>query len=220
MNEHRIIYPKHPVKITICKSCGDHTYLGRWRRDPSERNLNNDLKKLIIRSIRVERGKLISINVPYVNSEDLMKKDKGILVDALVYIDFFDVENAFKIFIPMDIDVKLCDRCIKEKIENYDAILQVRWARGVGEELRSEIYKLIYEVLERAYYRGGDYRIIKTEDRPYGMDVYFSSLSQAWEAARMISKKYSTTIKKTMKLIKIDRSGKRVSRHTLLVRIP
>ena len=166
---------KRRLKIQICPSCGDHTYKGRWRRDYDARKLKEDIRNTLSGIFKVKGGRMEDFDLDReVDIEWLIRRPHSIKAHLAIYIDGYDEVIEYPISVPLTVNIRLCDRCLREKSGNYEALLQVRMIEGdMDREKRRQIYGIIVEMLGKAYREGRDYRVIKTEDYHYGIDVFY-----------------------------------------------
>ena len=214
------ISSKKPVKLVLCPLCGDHKYKGRWRRDYVQEKLVRDVEStapsVLISpyNVKISKFKLLT------SLELLFKRPLYISGETYLVLEDYDELVKMRLTIPAEIKFRYCDRCLREKSGNYEAVLQVRSkSKKMNPEEKRRIYTIIVEGINRAYKSGRDYRVIDSKDFEYGIDVYFSSYAQAKRAAKNIKRILGGSITKTEKLVKVDKSGKRVSRKTILVKL-
>ncbi len=212
---------KRRPRIAVCPSCGDHTFRGRWRRDYDGRKIADDLAVMVSDVVRVEGGVFKGVKLDEeVDLEKLYSRPSDLRVGVFIYLEGYEEDVTYHFNVPLKVDVRLCDRCIRERSGNYEAVLQVRMVEGpMSMDRRKQVYRIVVESLGKAYREGRDYRVVKTEDYRYGIDIYFTSYSQAMRVAQALKKRIGGVISETSKLVKIDRSGRRVARKTILIRL-
>jgi len=213
-----LIFKGKSVHFTLCPICGDHTFKGKWRRSDDPIMLENDLKAIILSNIKVNvNGEIVDFKF----RDDVIRfiKNSGnrkIDVDVKVKLYDYDVIVERSIYTYVNIEHKLCDRCLNEISGNYEAILQVRG--NIGREEMNKLYLTVSKSLETAYKSGRDYRLIDQKEVNNGVDFYFSSYNEAVRAAKELKKQFGGNITETRKLVKV-KGGKRIARHTLLLRL-
>ncbi len=119
-----------------------------------------------------------------IDFNNLKKGTMFLKLYLMEYNEFYDVTKEFDI----KLRKKLCNSCLKYKIEDYDAIIQLR---SHNPNLISDFYSEI----ESRYQHTN--MVIKKEIYEYGVDVYFIDLNEARKFARSFSKKYDLKLKES-----------------------
>jgi NMD protein affecting ribosome stability and mRNA decay len=212
------IFKERNVHFTLCPVCGDHIFKGKWRRSDDPVMLESDLKAIILSNIRVNiNGEIVGFEfkgdvIKFITNPGNRKIDVGVKVKLHDY----GVVVERDIYTYVNIEHKLCDRCLNEISGNYEAILQVRG--NISREEMNRLYLTVSKSLEAAYKSGRDYRLIDQKEVNNGVDFYFSSYNEAVRAAKELKKQFGGNIRETRKLVKV-KGGRRITRHTLLLRI-
>ncbi len=210
-------FKEKSVHFTFCPVCGDHTYKGRWRRSDDVSILKSDFKNIVLSNIRVNvEGEIVSIEFKS-DVLDFIKYSGNRRIDGNIKIKLygydFVVERSMYTYV--DVEHKLCDRCLNEVSGNYEAILQIR---GYADKSKmNELYMVVSKSLDSAYKAGRDYRLIDQKIIDNGVDFYFSSYNEAIRIAKEIKKRFGGNLSETRKLVKI-KGGKRIARHTILLK--
>jgi NMD protein affecting ribosome stability and mRNA decay len=176
------------VKLTICPSCFSYWDNG-WKKVKSSKELVNFILKRLERSIYLKEG---------VEIDELdIKVDFDNMKSGIMFLKVFltEFDEFYEITKDIDIQVKkkLCNSCLKYKIEDYDAIIQ----------LRSRNHNLVREFdLETESKYQNTNIIVKKEIYNYGIDVYFINLSEARRFAKNFGKRYNLKIKESFSLKK------------------
>jgi len=128
----------------------------------------------------------LNINVDFNNLKSGVMHLKVFLTE---YDEFYEITKDFNI----QVKKKLCNSCLKYKIEDYDAIIQ----------LRSRNPNLINEFnLETESKYQNTNIIIKKEIYNHGIDVFFINLNEARRFARDFGKRHNLKIKESFSLKK------------------
>ncbi|MGB9729269.1 MAG: NMD3-related protein [Thermoprotei archaeon] len=206
------------VHFIVCPICGDHLYKGSWRRSNDTLLLRNDFKSIILSNIKINMEDSI-IDIKFDSDvEDFIKHPGNNRINASVKIKLhgYGVVINRDIYMYINVKHKICDRCLNEVSGNYEAILQIRGS--IDKEEMNQLYLTVSKSLEKAYKSGRDYRLIDQKEVDNGVDFYFSSYNEAVRVTRELKKQFGGNITETRKLVKI-KGGKKVARHTLLLRI-
>ncbi len=121
----------------------------------------------------------------------------------LALLDYGEMVSM-SINLGLDLKKTLCDNCLRLKTENYEALIQ----------LRSKNINLIdeFESTLRTFFIEGEDFLIRRERFEYGLDAYFSSLSQARRIAHEFKRKHFCRYKETKSIV----SGSKY-RYTILL---
>lgn len=121
------------------------------------------------------------------------------------------VEQAF--IVNYKVDSRLCPKCLSVKNRDYEAILQIRFVGEPAKEVKKKITKLLGSV------RSISSSITDYEELREGIDVKFSNVSVARQAANYLQGMLGGYVKESWKLHGVVR-GKRHSKLSIVLRIP
>jgi len=185
-----------PIKITICKNCFS-IKRNKWIKFKDFSSFQNFLKELIKTKIILKRFYIIT-NLQ-VNYQPFLNK-----INVLInyYIKDFEEFSSLNVIIPITLNKTLCDECFKQKVEDYEVLIQLRTKEvGIIEEFNNLI---------NSYDNIG---LIKKEIFNYGGDYYFTNISNARKLIKNFIKFHKIQVKETLSTKK---GGK--YRHTILLK--
>jgi len=195
------------VVLVRCPVCGSVYVGGSWT--PTSGSDEEALRYYIVETV-IKKGKthksFKDVQLAVLNASNNRAE---VLVRS-----FFrgkPVEQAFTI--NYRIEAKLCPKCLSVKIRDYEAILQVRFTGEPSEGMRRRVSKLISSV------RSISSNVTDYEELREGVDVKFSNVSAARQAANYLQGVLGGYIKESWKLHGVV-GGKRYGKLSIVLRIP
>ena len=214
---------KKPMSVLICPHCIATKSGSRWHY-PSSDDLTQFIESFVIKkvkeSINLQKSdELISIEPEFLLDEASKEIDVTVTIKRS-QIATEPYSEISKISIPFE--YQLCPRCSRVKSGSYEAILQVRGAKGtLSPEEREKILSLIENTIKNRFKEPPQSIVSKIVQKNEGMDLYFVSSNLAITLASTLRDSVAALMKTTSKLVGLDKStNKRRYRVYISVRIP
>jgi nonsense-mediated mRNA decay protein 3 len=214
---------KKPISFLICPNCIATKDGSKWYY-PSSNNVAQFIESLFIKkvkkSINLQKfDEIISIE-PVFSLDEPSKEIDITLAIKRGHIATEPYSEKSEISIPLEF--QLCPRCSRVKSGSYEAILQVRGAKGtLSPKEREEILSLIENTLKNRFKAPPQSFVSKIVQKNEGMDLYFFSSKSATTIASTLRDSVAASIKTAPKLVGLNKStSKRQYRINISVRIP
>ncbi|MGB9709809.1 MAG: NMD3-related protein [Infirmifilum sp.] len=202
------------VELHVCRICGSLSIRkDKWLS--SREDLEEDLEKNISKIARV-RGLLREVDIKV--SEDLsliIIKAKGRASNEL-RSDYVE-EHVMKVLTRKTV----CEACLGQVSRRKHALIQIR-ARDqrLGEKRLKEISKIIEDTLTELSTRDPSAVPVEVQQKPEGLDIYFSGYPAARKVAEALSRRMYVEVLETSKLIGVDGSGREKYKRTIRLLLP
>ncbi|MCC6033747.1 MAG: hypothetical protein LM561_06720 [Desulfurococcaceae archaeon] len=195
------------VVLVRCPVCGSVYVSGSWV--PTSGGDEEALSHYIVETV-VKKGKT---HESFKDVQVVVTNAGNNRAEVLVRSSFMSkpVEQAFTI--NYRVEARLCPRCLSVKTRDYEAILQVRFAGEPSEVVRRRVGKLISSV------RSISSNVTDYKELREGVDVKFSNVSAARQAANYLQGVLGGYIKESWKLHGVV-GGKRHGKLSIVLRIP
>lgn len=223
--DHPLFQIKESSPIRICSQCLSSLSKGQWV-DLSTHADKEAITKAIIENsssfvkpnARIEYLKVI----PHPNEAKSEKKNHltvPITIVAKGRVDLSVPAYTAQRSAQVRVYFTVCDRCKSLRQSRFVAVLQVRAkGRKIAESERNAILLILDNIMERTPKDRTAFCEIKEQKK--GFDMRFGSLSTARKALLSIKNTFSGISRESRKLMGIDKSGKRVFRTVISLRLP
>ena len=211
--EKQLFEVKGSLHIVVCPVCGSYLVGSSWypgAGDPEE-TIRWLAERLVEQGIRPKEP----AESAEIKRVEIVKERGGQYfadVTAAVKVKGHEVEQ--RLLIPLRVEKRVCEKCLKKSGGDYDATLQIRSERGMvtEEELREagEWFSMVDN--------GED--IVELVDRKEGLDVLLASKEVAKRAAQLMRYNMGAKVVKSHSVVGMRRDGKVRTRLTLSVRLP
>jgi len=201
-----------PEKISVdfCKRCNKARHKGRWQVQNEEL-----MRGIVLSKLRAPDLKGAETEISLLPNEDgttlAIARIKGTFGGEPIELER---ETLLK---PAS---GICDACMKVSSSYHESILQLRLEENPS---KKEVDALVAETgkaLAEQRGKGDDLaRIVATAVVPKGVDISIGSKRAGKVTAQYFAKKDSSEIKRSHKLIGVDRSGKEKRRYSFCVRV-
>jgi len=211
------------MSILICPHCIATKSGSRWHY-PSSDNLTQFIESFVIKkvkeSINLQKSDVLISIEPEFSLDEASKEIDVTITIKRSQIATEPYSEISRISFPFE--YQLCPRCSRVKSGSYEAILQVRGAKGtLSPEEREVILSLIENTLQNRFKEPPQSIVSKIVQKNEGMNLYFVSSNSATTIASILRDSVAAQIKTTSKLVGFDKStSKRQYRIYISVRIP
>lgn len=213
--EHPLVDVKSAsIEVEVCRVCGSM----RFKRDKwvsSRDELGLELKRGIHRVLRVQ-GYVQNIDVKISN-------DLSLAVFRVTGRASRDISRDYMEEYVLRISPKktICETCMGHISKKKQALIQIRaHGRKIGE---AELRKIVKELEESISEISAKYPRaipVEVEQKPEGLDVYFSDYPAARKVAEALSRRMPLDVLETGKLIGVDKSGREKFKMTIRLALP
>ncbi len=211
--ERELFEVKGSLHMVVCPVCGSYLVGSSWY--PGGETAEETIEWLAERL--VEQGIKPKPPAESVELRDItIRKMKGgkyvAEVTAVALVKGHEVEQT--LLIPLNVEKRVCEKCLKKSGGDYDATLQIRSERGtVTEEELREAGEWFSKV------NGGD-DIVDFVERKEGLDVLLASKEVARRAAQLMRYNMGAKVIQSHSVVGMKRDGKVRTRLTLSIRLP
>ena len=193
------------IKLSYCLECSKAKVIGR------QVPLDNELvTKSIKQKIKVKKLLEESIDINLKMPEE-GKAEAQIIVKGIADSVPILIEKT----IPIELVPEQCDACMKIKSNYWEAKVQLRSKQKTKLQ---KAFTLLQQQLEFQRKKDGLSAIVKVEGTKQMPDVLIGSSKAAANATKYLRKKLGAEIKKSFKLIGVDKQGRDKKRITFSVR--
>ncbi|MFX0096472.1 MAG: 60S ribosomal export protein NMD3 [Candidatus Hodarchaeota archaeon] len=223
--EHPLFQIKKPSEIKMCAQCLSSLSKGQWV-DPATQNDKEAIAEAITKStpFLVKPAAKISYLkvIPHLNEAKQERKNHLIVPITVVgkgksdpHMSSYTVQrNAL-----VNVYFTVCERCKSIRQSKYAAVLQVRAkGRKVAEKERKALLSILDDVMQRIPKDRMAFYEIKEQKK--GFNINFGSLSAARKVVLGIKNSFGGISRESRKLVGVDKSGKRISRTVIALRLP
>ncbi|MFX0068143.1 MAG: NMD3-related protein [Promethearchaeota archaeon] len=223
--DHPLFQIKESSDIKICAQCLSSLSKGQWVDSATENDkeaiaeaINRNTSSFVQLAAKVAFLKVI----PHLNEAKQERKSHLIVPITVVAKGKSDLimpsytvqRNAL-----VNVHFTICERCKSIRQSRYAAILQVRAkGRKVAEKERKTILSILDDVIQRIPKDRMAFYEIKEQKK--GFNIHFGSLSAARKVVLSIKNSLGGISRESRKLMGIDKSGKKVSRTVIALRLP
>ncbi|UXD22013.1 hypothetical protein IPA_00875 [Ignicoccus pacificus DSM 13166] len=204
---------KGSLHLVVCPVCGSYLVGSSWYpgADDAEETIAWLAERLVEQGIKAkepaEEVELVSVRTRKMRGGKYVAE-----VTARVSVKGHWIEQTQ--IIPLNVEKRVCEKCLKKSGGDYDATLQIRSERGTvtQEELR-EAGEWFSKV------NNGD-DIVDFVERREGLDVLLASKEVAKRAAQLMRYNMGAKVVESHSVVGMSRDGRVRTRLTLSVRIP
>jgi nonsense-mediated mRNA decay protein 3 len=214
---------KKSMSFLMCPQCIATKSGSKWSY-PSPNNLTQFIESSIIKTVKEsinlqKYDEIISINPVFSLEEPSKEIEFSMTIKRSPNASESYIETI-ESSIPLEL--QLCPRCTRAKSGSYEAILQVRGAKGnLSPEERENILSLIENTLKNRFKESPQSIVSKIVQKNEGIDLYFVSSNSAISIASSLRDSAAALIKTSSKLVGLDKStSKRQYRVYISARIP
>lgn len=198
------------IEVERCKRCGKIKWKGKFR-EYNQHFLKEIIESKAKLSQDIENPK-ISIELAELGEEEI---NSEITVNGILENSPFTINLSTKV----KLKTVLCDPCMRMTSYYHEAILQLRYDRKPKEADRNTAIEQVEEVLKKYAKTDSLAAIVDVKEAAKGFDILIGSKNAAKAAADMLAKRNKSDIKRSFKLIGVDKTGKEKKRYTFCVRI-
>ncbi|MFQ6122994.1 MAG: NMD3-related protein [Candidatus Heimdallarchaeota archaeon] len=215
------ITPEKTLQLPFCETCSRLKIGRKWYRIDDSFAIDY-LKPELFRTMRLPKDVEILIqrkiiefsktNIPRVLHVQITAKKR-------ILPSIFQQEIRE---IPIKLDIQLCTHCSQLKKAHYEALLQIRADnRGFTQEEAQWITTQVNDRITKAFEKDPRNYLSKLDERPEGLDFYFSTVSSALQIARYLASYTAARLQISYKLVSADPSLKHPKkRATISLRVP
>jgi len=223
--DHPLFQIKESSDIKMCAQCLSSLSKGQWvdlatqnDKDAIAEAITGSTSSFVKPVAKIEYLKVI----PHLNEAKQERKNHLIVPITIVgkgksnlSMPSYTVQrNAL-----VNVFFTVCGRCKSIRQSKYAAVLQVRAkGREVAEKEREAILSILDGVIQRISKDRMAFYEIKEQKK--GFNIHFGSLGAARKAVLSIKNSFGGISRESRKLVGIDKSGKRVSRMVIALRLP
>jgi len=196
------------TSIPFCPRCLNIRVKGKWLQQ----------SKKVLESIVLSNIQSKLVNPVYsIQLEEI----KGEKVKAFISIkgSFEGIDLIFNLetfLVPVKV---LCDACMRQSSDYWEALLQLRFQEKTPEQALSNRFKQVTSLLESFKAKDKLSFLLKADTLKNGFDFYIGSNKAARKIARLLEKESKQKITISFKLHGIDEHGKPKRRLTYAVRL-
>ncbi|PLJ77157.1 MAG: hypothetical protein B7L53_08130 [Thermofilum sp. NZ13] len=213
--EHPLAEPKvKRLEVEVCRSCGALRFRkGKWHSNVGD--LEAEIAREASRLLRF-RGYVSGVEAEL--SKDLSLLTLKVRGKALPELAGEYVEEYV---VGVSVVRTICEACLGQVSKKKAALVQVRAkGRKFSQSELWELAKQVEEGISELALRDSSVIPVEVEEKPEGLDIYFSSYSAARRVAELLSRKMYVEVLETAKLIGIDDSGREKYKRTIRLLLP
>ena len=211
--ERQLFEVKGSLHIVVCPVCGSYLVGSSWysgSEDPEE-TIRWLAERLVEQGIRPKEP---AEGVELKRLEIVKEKGGKYFADVTAEVTVKGHKVEQRLLIPLNVEKRVCEKCLKKSGGDYDATLQIRSERGsVTEEELREAGEWFSKVNN-----GED--VVELVDRKEGLDVLLASKEVAKRVAQLMRYNMGAKVVKSHSVVGMKRDGKVRTRLTLSVRLP
>ncbi len=213
--EHPLVSLKvKQLEIEVCRSCGSLRFRkGKWYSDVKE--LEREIAREASRLVRA-RDSISAVEAEFSRDLSLLfLKVTGKASPELSY------EYTEEFVLKVSTIRTLCETCLGHVSKRKNTLVQIRvhGRRLTQPELR-ELSKRVEETISELATQDPGVVPVEMEEKPVGLDIYFSEYSAARKVVEALSRKIYVEVLETAKLVGVDDSGREKYRRTIRLLIP